>query len=359
MRGALMMSGANTSAWVLITGVIRDENFLLSRLNFFFKQKQAGHIEQLVFSTWKGEIEKFDAVVDAMRDYEFILAESDQPDIVCDGHYIHQMVSLKNGLEVCPDNQFILRTRTDKCGPESGVIEEEMATFLQNKNYVRKSQDEFDIFDYKIGTFASHTEVSNNAPALFFWNDRHYFGLKEDLLKFTNYNVLAFGYQNLIPEQALFSAPFLQKWPVFSFFFRGLNQKEVINKIFFNRENSQEKIEALTTYLVSSRLFRRAFLTEKYLLHKYFFDIRSGADFEFNTKYRGIDIQVDQGVDDALLSFSRKKIKRSDYSTEIDEISLFLQENFSINPVTTRILQVGDFARHEFNTPSSNISIIS
>lgn len=352
-----MMSGASTSVWVLITGVIRDENFLLNRLNFFFEQKQAGNIEQLVFSTWKGEIEKFDAVVVAMRDYGFILAESDQPDIVCDGHYVHQMVSLKNGLEVCPDNRFILRTRTDKCGPENGVIEEEIAIFLQNKNYVKKCQDEFDIFDYKIGTFAFHTEVSSKAPVLFFWHDRHYFGLKEDLLKFINFNVLAFSYQNLIPEQALFSSPFLQKWPALSFFFQSVNQQGAISKILVNNENSQEKIEALTAFLVSNRLFRRAVLTERYLLHKYFFDIRSGVDFEFNRKYRGIDIQIDLGVDDILLSFGRGKIKRSDYSTEIDEMSLFLQENFSINPVTTRMLQVGDFARHEFNTPPSNISI--
>ena len=159
------------SAWILITGNIRDELFLLRRLKFFSELKKLGFIEGIVFSTWKGEVEKFPSIYDAVNAYDITLVESVEPDIVCLGHYVHQMITLKNGLDVCPDHQFILRSRTDKCGAESGFIEDEIASFIKNKDYVKACHDEFGIFNYKIGTFRYHTTVSNNAPALFFWND--------------------------------------------------------------------------------------------------------------------------------------------------------------------------------------------
>lgn len=352
-----MTNDVKASAWVLITGAIRDETFLLNRLNFFSELKKLGHLEQIVFSTWKGEIEKFPSIRTVIKNFELILVESDTPDVFCLGHYIHQMVALKNGLETCPDNQFILRTRTDKCGLESGFIEEQVAVFLRNRDYVRACHDEFGIFDYKIGTFGYHTSVANNAPILFFWNDRTYFGIKEDLQKFLNLNILAFGYQNLVPEQALFSAPFLHTWPVISFFFEGVSQKETLEKVFFNNKYSKENNEALTAFLVANRLFRQAFLTEKYLLHKYFFDIPSGSNFEFNTKFRDIEMWSKQEMSNILSFVNDGNIRRSDYLAEIKSLALFLQANFSINPVTTRTRDVCGFERHVFNTPPSNISI--
>lgn len=348
---------SNTLAWALITGTIRDETFLLNRLKFFSELKKLGHLEQIVFSTWKGEIENFPSINTAINNYGFILVESDPPDIVCLGHYIHQIVALKNGLEVCPDNQFILRTRTDKCGPEFGFTDEQIIVFLQNRNYARSCRDTFDIFNYRIGIFGCDTSVSKNAPILFFWNDRAYFGIKEDLQKFLNFNIMAFGYQGLIPEQALFAAPFLHTWPVFSFFFEGVNQKETVEKVLFNNEYPKEKNEALTTFLVANRLFRQAFLTEQYLLHKYFFDIPSGSNFEFNTKYRDIEIWSKQEMRDILSFANDGNIKRRNFLAEIESLALFLQVNFSINPVTTRTHEVGGFERYTFKTPPSNISI--
>lgn len=352
------MHSETMAAWIVITGLIRDESFLLDRLDFFFKQKQAGNVTQLVFSTWIGEIEKFPTVKTAIQKYEFILVESNQPDIKCSGHYIHQVVSLRNGLEVCPDNQFVLRCRTDKCGPESGVIDEEIAAFLENKSYVRKIETEFDIFDFKIGTLAYHTNVSNSAPAFFFWHDRCYFGQKEDLLKLINYNALSFSYENLIPEQVLFATVFLQRWPIFKLFFQSANQADVIHKIFFNKELSAEKIETLTSFLVSKKLFKYAFLTEKYLLHRYFFDIKTGLDFELKTKYRDIVVEIDADEKSIPDFLNALKIRKCDYRQDIQEISEFLEE-FSIRHTKIESNQDSDFLRYIFTTPPSDISILS
>ncbi len=347
------------AAWVVITGLIRDESFLLGRLDFFFNQKQVGNVAQLIFSTWTGEIEKWPAVKAAIKKYEFVLVESDQPDIKCSGHYIHQVISLRNALEICPDNQFVLRCRTDKCGPESGVIDEEIAAFLTKKSYIKKVKTGSDIFDFKIGTLGYHTNVSNSAPAFFFWHDRCYFGQKEDLLKLINYNALSFSFENLIPEQVFFATIFLQEWPIFKLFFKSANQIEVIHKIFFNKELSDEKLEKLTTFLVSKKLFKYAFLTEKYLLHKYFFDIKTGLDFEFKTKYR--DVVVDIGLDEKNIPdfLEINKIKMSDYRQDVQDISEFLEKEFLIKNAKIEEYQGSGFLRYAFTTPPSGVSILN
>ncbi len=344
--------------WALITGIVRDEAFLLERLKFFNSLKKSGHIEQVVFSTWKGEIQNFESVLNIFREYDFILVESDQPDIVCLGHYIHQMVALRNGLELCPNDVFVLRTRTDKCGPESGVHEEEITSLLRERNYARSCKEDFGIFDYKIGTFAYHTTVSNSAPAFFFWHDRAYLGLKEDLQKFINFNVLSFSYSNIIPEQAFFSSAFINQWPIFQLVFESFNQKQIVEKIYFNSEHAPEKISLLTNFLLSKKLFRHAFLIEKYLLHKYFFDIRSGNDFGLETNYRGVELHTESEMNDLLLPCKRGRVRTNDYSDEMREIKKYMEINFSVSSPEIEIKDLQN-KYYAIATPSSNISLVT
>jgi hypothetical protein len=341
------------SAWVLITGVIRDEAMLLAKLAFFNELKSSGDIEQVVFSTWKGELDKSDSIKSAINTYKFIVVESDEPDIVCLGHFVHQIITIKNGLEVCPNNSFVLRARTDKCGPESGFIEENIAAFFKKRDFVKPCRDEFGIFDYKIGTMRSHTQLYDGRAMLFFWNDRVYFGAKKDLQKFLNFNVLAFGFQRIIPEQALFSAPFTHDWPIISMFFNSVNQIGIVGKIFDHIEIMSEHF---VKFLIGNRLFKLAFITEKYLLYKYFFDIPTGEDFQFIANFHSVDMTDGQELENVFQLINSPDNHSNNFSAEIKELVGYLQDNLSIHPATRVTHEVGEIERYVFSTPSSNIS---
>lgn len=349
----------SSPVWVIVTGTIRDEDFLLQRFHFLAELKATGCIQQVVFSTWMGEVENFANVAKVLQQFDFILVESNEPNLVCRGHYLHQAVSLKNALDVCPSNSFVFRTRTDKCGEESGIIDSQIKTFLSEKKYIRACDDDLGVLNYKIGTMGYHTTVSNSAPVLFFWHDRAYFGLKEDLQKFINYNVLAFEFQKLIPEQALFSFPFLQWWPGFSCFFDAVNQSDAVEKIFFNNAHTPEKTDRLTTFLVSNRLFRQAVIAEKYVLKNCFFDIQTGLDFDFNAKYREIDLCEIENPNDFLSTLSSRTVKAIDYSDDMQSISKFLEVEFSIPPVRRMSRSASTPVRNVYVTPQSGITIKS
>ena len=53
MEKLLTTKRAPPPAWVIVTGQIRDEAFLLSRFEFLSGLKKSGDIEQVVFSTWR------------------------------------------------------------------------------------------------------------------------------------------------------------------------------------------------------------------------------------------------------------------------------------------------------------------
>lgn len=343
-----------SSTWGLITGVVRDESILLEKLVFFNSLKSSGYLNQVVFSTWKGELEKYELIKSALKSYNFILVESEEPDIICRGHYVHQIISIKNGIEVCPDNSFILRARTDKCGPEAGFVEEKILTFLSNRDFVRPCKDEFGPFGHKIGIMGYHTGISNTYPMFFFWNDRAYFGAKKDIQKFLNFNILALRYQALIPEQVLFAAPFLHNWPIISIFFDSANQSEIVDKIVSTNEKMSER---LIKFLTESRLFQQMFITEKYLLHKYFYDISSGDNFEFVAKFLGVDMAHGHDIEYTFQQINNTDIHCSDFTAEIQELAEILKNEFSISPIIQVTHEVGEIERFSFCTPSSNLSI--
>lgn len=344
--------------WVVITGIVRDEEFILKRLHFFAALKKTGHIHQVVFSTWKGEISKFQSVANLIVEFDFVLVESDAPEVICHGHYLHQIISIENGLDVCPDNCFVFKTRTDKSGPESHFFEDKVIDFFNKKNYQRKCDSDSPLLSYKIGLCGLYfTEKSLHLPTLFFWNDINYFGLKEDLQKLLNHNVLSYGYQKLIPEQALFASYFANYWPSLSTFFKCTNQWELIVKfIFHGNEITRDAKNSLTKFLTSNRLFRHAFIAERYILHKYFFDIPSGSDIELDTKYRGIELKNDEESKRILDPMSTKTRMPIGYSAESESLRNYLATQFSITEVRKKTANP-EGKHFVYDLPSSGLVI--
>lgn len=314
--------------WILITGNIRDPDGLSSRFDFLINLQERGLISGVVFSTWIGELEKFPSLREKFKRPNFILVESETPSIMARGSLVHQMVQLEHGLAACPDDCFVLRMRTDKCGPQDGFVDDHVVNALIGGNIFKACDYDRSIFKYKIGTLAGHTNPSLSAPIFFFWLDRWYFGHKQDLERLVSYHVLASDFESLIPEQALFLKFFQPYWNCLKYLPVAINQDFSVRKFWFERPFSEEELDELTAFLLSKKMFRMAFLTERWILSTHFFDFQSTLDIDFNCSYRGFDVvnaeEIEQVKSQRFYSPSR---------SEIDEIANYLLERFYLPKV--------------------------
>jgi hypothetical protein len=353
-----MSNTSPDSAWVIVTGNIRDEASLLDRFRFFSDLKVSGAVDQVVFSTWIGEIAKFPRVKEAIREHRFMVVESAEPDLVCRGHYLHQMVTLMNALEACPANAFVLRSRTDKCGPADGFVEEWIATFLRSRRFHRNCDGHQPIFQSRIGIMGCDIGPSRLAPVLFFWNDRAYFGRREDLLRLTNVNALTFGINKLIPEQALFTSLFAARWSSLTTLMAAANQQEVISKVLTAPNVPPQKLDELTTFLLGRPLFRAAVLTERHILSRYFFDLQTSENFGLDICYRGVTLDDPIDLDsDAALLYATPLEPQLDARVEIEAIASYLERTFGV----ARVKQLPEhdltMLGLRFSTSASGVSV--
>jgi hypothetical protein len=343
--------------WILVTGKIRDPAFLYQRFAFFHKLKQAGLVEQVVFSTWAGELDNHPLIGELMAHCGFFLVETTEPKAVVCGHYLHQIVQLTNGLDACASDRFILRTRTDKCGPSDGFVEDQIVRLLSARDNARPCGGYQPRFQLKVGLPGYHNYISEIAPLLFWFNDRLYFGLREDLQKLLNLNILSFGFWNLIPEQTLFSHPFLDRSTILQQFFKAFPQGQIANKIYWGTDKNSAAYRSLIDFLRENSLFKFALFLERYLLHTHFFDMSSGQDFPMVNEFAGTPIlncspDAFADVGESL----RQDSLKMDLTKEADAARSFLQSQFEISHIIIQETLNGAMRRRLVTTPDEQIS---
>lgn len=329
---------------ILMTGNIRDREAVLNKLDFFNQLKKEGLISQIIFSTWKGEIDKDSEIIKKLEELNCIVVESDSPDFSCRGSYLHQIIQLENGLDACPYGSFVFKTRTDKCGPESGFIDEQIRNFFLRRDYIRPCVDKKNVFQYKIATVENVVDRSLQSPVFFFWIDQWYFGYKNDLLKLINHSILTFDYEGLVPEQALFYHVFRGYSNALSMFILNTNQAKVIEIIAPTSNFSINIMNDFTEFLISNKLFKHAFLTERYILSEYFFDISTGRDIVLKTEYCGIEL----GTPDEV-QFIASHHQPINYEIELQELQGYLKQNFAIEPILHKEIIEGSIRRYVYH----------
>jgi hypothetical protein len=356
------VANAEYPVWVVLTGIVRDEQSLLGRLRFFAELKRSGLVAQLVFSTWKGELNEFPSIVQILQENDFVLVESDPPDFVCRGHYLHQAVTISNALNVCPAHSFVLKTRTDKAGETSGFFEERTVSFLKGKAYARPCGRGAGALKYRIGVFDAYfVQKSLHAPVLFFWNDINYFGYRGDLKRLLNFNAIDFEYKKLVPEQVLFSTRFSTLWASIGEFYRAANQWQLIVSFLFDPTQHLDKLDDLTQFLCSKRLFRTAFIAERYALACCFFDILTGRNVTFHARYRGFDL-MPASTSESSLDVAERLIEAGndvDFDADIEEIEQYLRRELGINPVwpgSSRGNRAYEFDTPNISAPASHLA---
>lgn len=98
---------------VCICGQIRNRQILTASLNFFIKAREKGIIDNIIISTWTGEIEKYHGLSVELNNARIQLFQQDYPQMPADGNQFCQKITLRCILDFLADDDLVLRTRAD------------------------------------------------------------------------------------------------------------------------------------------------------------------------------------------------------------------------------------------------------
>lgn len=238
--------------WVVICGLIRDEAHFAAKLDTLRKWKADGEIEDVVLSTWIGEVDRSPAVAEAWARDEFILVESDPPPLKTVGHTVHQARSLYYALQAVPDGKRVLKDRPDM----SELTEPVLRTMQEVDLSLSPSSDWPEIFQSKIVVSA----FCIDSPL--YINDIHFFGLREDLLKLANFDLSTeFLCNHMAPEQFFYRGAFSGQFPLLEAYFQVAP-----HFLYNNEEDSNDRVKIL----LASDAFLDALAFSLRLMRHYF-----------------------------------------------------------------------------------------
>ncbi len=241
------------SSWALITGLVRNFEELQRKVDTLNLWKQDGFIQGIVFSTWIGEIELYEGLGEYLRIADVFVVESTMPNLMTDGHVLHQMKSLAVGLEACPDDAWIFKLRSDMV-----TLNETIKTSL-----MKLDDMECEVLPGWPNIFGSRILVHGGLVFHpLFLNDIIFMGRKRDLMTLASGTLLheLFGLR-MNPEQVLFSGPMLEHLPIFGQFFR-------VNPGIFHGNRDQSL--AFSTKSIQNPFYLKVFSTYLLVLSQYF-----------------------------------------------------------------------------------------
>ncbi|MDA0742705.1 MAG: hypothetical protein O3B99_04030 [Proteobacteria bacterium] len=191
--------------WAIVCGLIRDEQAFQAQLASLRSWKARGDIEDIVVSTWRGEIDRYPAAKEAHARGEFILVESEQPILKTNGYTMHQSRSLYYALQAVPDGAMVLKLR-----PDIALINEvTRAAVLSTDLTLNPKPGWPEIFNQKILVAAYFVD----SP--FYINDILYYGQREDLLRLASFDLgVEMTCTNMAPEQFFFRGAFANACPL-------------------------------------------------------------------------------------------------------------------------------------------------
>ncbi len=238
---------------ILFTGLVRNENLFINKLEKALELRKSGLIKKVVFSTWIGEASKYPIVYDYIKKNDIVLIESTEPNVKSPGYILHQMKTLYHGLSFFNNNEFVYKMRPD-LGPFNIENVKEVITNI-NLDIEDKIKDKVLINKIVVdGGFIMHP---------FYINDIQFYGLNEDLKKLINFDLkYEVIYNDISPEQYFYISPFIDYFPKLKMFF-SINQglmhgnEDLARKYFYYFLESNHHLEALSNYI--------------YILDKYFY----------------------------------------------------------------------------------------
>lgn len=162
---------------VIFTGLVRDSKLFVKSIKDLVKFRRENMIDKIIFSTWKGEIDKYVGLRDVLEDCDCYLIESELSP-VSPGNIWHQMKSLYLGLHMIKDDSYCLKTRADLF-----IKPEFIRKLITDEDYLNiNSTDNHNILFKKI--WIPYFEITKP----FYMSDECFFGKTIDIKKLVNFD---------------------------------------------------------------------------------------------------------------------------------------------------------------------------
>lgn len=202
--------------WAILPGLLRNLATLSHLLTHLVRYRAQGLIEEIVVSTWIGQVSGQPEIARELDRHGIRWIESAEPKIPAGGHTLHQMKATLMGLEACPADACVLKLRTDKLSFDDEEFAEAVRVMLgQRQDLSIPGGDGFPaVFQEKVTVFSAQLLRMFNLTDMFF------FGRRDDLLKLVTFDLrYPEFFSCLWPEQWWFSYPFLDVMRIFQTYF--------------------------------------------------------------------------------------------------------------------------------------------
>ncbi len=268
----------------LLCGLVRDPAAYNHKLDTLLRWRAEGCLDEIVISTWLGELANFPEIRDRLRSEGCRVVETSEPEVCYKGHTWHQMKTLAFGLEACEAGSAVLKLRADKM---------ELSETIRSRLAERRLTPCAPPAGWPCPLTARVSILAGILTQPFFLNDIMFYGLREDLARLVNFDVslhISGGLMN--PEQLFFMAPFIGHFPIFRQFFRvnwGL--------LHFDYQRRDAKDLLLGSW--QFRFYRESMMTWFLILNGYFDSLDVDQSERSEDAYVGWDLTSFFDIDDA------------------------------------------------------------
>lgn len=192
---------------IIFTGLVRNPDLFVRSIKDLIKLRREKIINKIIFSTWLGELDKYDGIRDMLNNYDCHIIESEQPP-KSSGHVWHQMKALYSAMEFINEDSYCLKTRADLY-----INPEFIKKLICDKDYLKidTQRGGNKIFEEKI--WIPYFEITKP----FYMSDECFFGKAIDINKLVNFDVsydLIYNIDCGITHIRRFIHPFVNREPI-------------------------------------------------------------------------------------------------------------------------------------------------
>lgn len=278
---------------VVICGLVRSQEKLLTKLQNYFDWRDQGRVDEIIYSTWIGEIDNYSGLRKILETKNVKVIEVEEPRLVLKGgHQLHQMLAFYYGLSALKNqDQFVLKTRVD--------LADNHASMLHEFEFGTPEANDFANVGIKNRILVEYAQMLYP----FLCGDAQFFGHINDLKKLVNLSAeMELLYNRLAVEQTFFFNPFKELALFKQHFYWNLPHISEIS----DRRNEQ------VAEVVTNKSMVRAIQGWWFILDNYF-KIGWGPTLpettEFTSmldafKYKGIDKLIGDDFSDVIVNQS-------------------------------------------------------
>lgn len=203
---------------ILFTGLIRAPELLMKSILEMAELRKEKIVENIIFSTWKGEVQKYPEIYEFFKKNKVKILENEEPEERGIASIFCQMKALDMGLSYIKSNKFVFKIRADMYVSKDFFKK----LFLNKKTLLKieKNLPKGNIFKYKVWVHFYELKLP------FLIGDSAFFGYNEDLKKLVNYEKSYDTKHKLTIVSHMehirrFIHPFINDYPIF---------RETVNK---------------------------------------------------------------------------------------------------------------------------------